>query len=108
MKSYVPAQEQEVCMLICGRWDMTLLQLRTPGRCQEAVACRRTIAHYLHERGVGHSAIGRYLCRDHATIHSHLRRPLDQWDSELIADVLRDVARRSAPSQAPRLRRGGA
>jgi hypothetical protein len=95
-------------MVICDRWGMTLLQLRAPDRSQEAVSCRRTIAHYLHGRGLGPSGIGRYLCRDHSTILHYLRSPLDYWDSELIADVLRDVARRSAPSQASMRKRGGA
>jgi chromosomal replication initiation ATPase DnaA len=97
-----------VLRAVCAVYSISRADLERVVRTPGFVDARRMAIYMLHDAGVGVTASGRLLRRDHSTVISHLRRAQallargDYETREGIALVRREMARQASARESRR------
>jgi chromosomal replication initiator protein len=91
-----PGAADVVLLVVCKRFDVTLVQLRSTDRTRQFVHARHVAAWLLRQRGLNLSEIGRALGKDHSTISAALKKI--EWEmakDPRVAAALDEIRRAS-------------
>ncbi len=93
---------QTIVMAVADAFGVTTHRLTGPGRLPEMVDARKVAIWLLARRGLGPTAIGRLIGRDHSTVLHHQCIRLSDEQRIMLADLARELGlpRRPRPTTA--------